>query len=243
MENPEWIVLDVDGVLIGVEESYDLAVKKTAEKLLEKLGEGGSISLETIRELRRKGRFGDDYRVTEGLVLAALKGDQKKLVEEFPPGEEPGWMRKRAGRRIEPEKIKPIFDRIYLGNDRSPSEDGLWRCEKPLVDTTLLDEIANRFKLGYVTGRSRKEMELASQVLNYELSNTVTREDFRKPDPRALAQLVGEGSGVYAGDTYNDGLLVENYNEETEGCFEFIMIDPDNPINQVLRNFLGEEKR
>lgn len=238
MKDPKWIVLDVDGVLIGVEESYDRAVKKTAEKLLANLGKGGSVSLEIIRDFRKKGQFGDDYGVTEGLVLAGLKGDLKKLVEEFPRGEELEWMRNQAGKRIGEENIRPIFDRLYLGGDDSTSEDGLWRREKPLVDTSLLDEIARQFKLGYVTGRSRKELELASQVLNHTLSNTVTREDFRKPDPRALTQLVGEQTGVYVGDTHNDRLLVENYNENTEGCFEFIMIETDNSINRVLKNFL-----
>lgn len=238
MKNPKWIVLDVDGVLIGVEESYDRAVKKTSEKLLAKLGEGGSVSRETIRDFRKKGRFGDDYMVTEGLVLAGLKGDLKKLVEEFPRGEELEWMRNRTGKRIGEENVRPIFDRLYLGSDDSPSEDGLWQREKPLVDTSLLEEIAREFKLGYVTGRSQEELELAYRVLNYKLSNTVTREAFRKPDPRALTQLVGEENGVYVGDTHNDRLLVENYNESTEGCFEFIGIDSNNSINRVLRSFL-----
>lgn len=240
MENPEWIVLDVDGVLIGVEDSYDLAVKRTVEKLWTKLGNGGSISLETIRAFREKGQFGDDYRVTEGLALAGLNGDLKKFVEEFPRGEELDWVRNRTGKRIGVEKVRPFFDRLYLGEEDSPSEDGLWRQEKSLVDTSLLDKVAERFKLGYITGRSRQELELASRVLNYDLSDAVTREDFRKPDPRALAHLVGASSGIYAGDTYNDRLLVENYNEETEGTFEFVMIDSDNPINRVLREFLGK---
>lgn len=239
MEDPNWVVLDVDGVLIGVEESYDQAVKKTTEKLLAGLGDGGDVSLKTIRAFRKKGRFGDDYRVTEGLVLAGLKGDLKKLVEEFPHGEDLGWMRSRAGRRIGENNISPIFDRLYLGGDGSPSEDGLWRQEKSLVDTSLLDKVAEQFELGFITGRSRQELELASRVLNYNLPNAVTREDFRKPDPRALVQLVGEETGVYVGDTYNDRLLVENYNEKTEGCFEFIMIDSDNSIDGVLESFLN----
>ncbi|MFB6214766.1 MAG: hydrolase [Candidatus Bipolaricaulia bacterium] len=242
MENPEWIVLDVDGVLIEVEDSYDLAVKRTVEKLWTKLGKGGSISLETIRAFRRKGQFGDDYSVTEGLALAGLNEDPKKFVEEFPRGEELDWIRNRIGKRIGEEKVQPIFDRLYLGEGDSPSEDGLWQEEEPLVDTALLDKASVQFKLGYITGRSRQELKLAARVLNHELSNAVTREDFRKPDTRALAHLVGESSGIYAGDTYNDRLLVENYNEETKGDFEFVMIDPGNPINRVLRDLLDKKR-
>ncbi|MFW6005845.1 MAG: hydrolase [Candidatus Bipolaricaulota bacterium] len=241
MESPEWIVLDIDGVLIGIESSYDLAVKRTVEKLWTKLGHDGSISLETIRDFRKKGQFGDDYRVTEGLTLAGLNEDLKKFVEEFPRGEKLECIINRTGERVGKEKVKPIFDRIYLGKKDSPSEYGLWRQEKPLVDTSLLDKVAEQFKLGYITGRSRQELRLASKVLNHELSDAVTREDFLKPDPRALTHLVGESSGIYAGDTHNDGLLVENYNEETEGTFDFVMIDPDNPINQVLRDLLDKK--
>ncbi|MBS3735956.1 MAG: hydrolase [Candidatus Bipolaricaulota bacterium] len=238
--NPEWIVLDIDGVLISVENSYDLAVKKTVEKLWTKLGNSGSLSLETIRDFRKKGQFGDDYSVTEGLTLAGLNEDLKNFVEEFPRGEEMEWIINRTGKRIGKENVKPIFDRLYLGKEDSPSEDGLWRQEKPVVDTSLLDKIEEQFKLGYITGRSRQELKLASRVLNHELSVAVTREDFLKPDPRALTHMVGESSGIYSGDTHNDRLLVENYNEETEGNFEFVMIDHDNPTNQVLRDLLDK---
>lgn len=243
MEDPEWVVLDVDGVLIGVEESYDQAVKKTVEKFWNDLGVSGSISLETIREFRKKGQFGDDYRVSEGLVLAGLSEDLKKFVEHFPQGEELDWIRTRFGKRIGSKNIQPTFDRLYLGQEDSPTEDGLWQEEKTLVDTSLLDKIAEQFKLGYVTGRSQQELELASRVLDHKLSNAVTREDFRKPDHRALTHLVGKGTGIYAGDTYNDRLLVDNYNDKTEGRFEFVMIDSENPINRVLKDLLERENQ
>lgn len=47
----EWIVFDIDGVLIDVSGSYDLAVLETATMFLEKFGIGYDLSLQLIRIL------------------------------------------------------------------------------------------------------------------------------------------------------------------------------------------------
>ena len=243
MTELEWVVLDVDGVMIAVEESYDLAVKKTAEKLLKDLGIEEDISLETIRDFRFKGKFGDDYQVTEFLVLATLDGIPEKLIEELPRGAGLNWIRNRVGTSIGESEVMSIFDRLYLGADGSASEHGLWKREKPLVETSLLDRIDERFNLGFVTGRSREELELASRILDYHFSNAVTRNEFLKPNPDALASLVGTATGVYLGDTVNDELLVENFNEDTDGEFSFVLIDHDTSVNQVLKEIIAYSDR
>ena len=239
MTDLDWVVLDVDGVMINVEESYDLAVKKTAEKILKDLGVEEDISLEKVRDFRAKGKFGDDYRVTEGLVLAKSGDDGDQLIEELPRGAGISWIRNRTKLSIDESRVRNIFDRSYLGAENSVSEEGLWKQEKPLIDTSLLDKTAKKFNLGFVTGRSREELELASRILDYSFSNAVTRDDFLKPDPEALTSLVKDATGVYLGDTFNDKLLVENYNEETAGVFEFVLIDSDTSANQVLRYLIS----
>jgi len=238
MRDPDWIVLDIDGVLIDVTESYDVAVKRTYEALIEDPATEVPLPLHTIRNFREKGKFGDDYKVTEGLVLAGLDGRLKNLVEEFPAGEDLDWMENRVGKSIDSPRVKRTFDRIYLGGADSPTDKGLWTREQPLVDISLLKEVETRFNLGYVTGRSNEELELAARILDYELSDAVTRDNFLKPDYRALSSLVGEARGIYAGDTLNDRMLVDNYNERTSGRFEFVLVDEDNPINRVLYGFL-----
>lgn len=238
MRDPDWIVLDIDGVLIDVTESYDVAVRRTYETLVEDPEDKALLPLDTIRKFREKGKFGDDYKVTEGLILAGLAGRLKSLVEEFLAGEDLDWMKSRVGVSIDSARVKRTFDRIYLGGSESATEKGLWTREKPLVDLSLLKEVETRFNLGYVTGRSNEELELAARILDYELSNVVTRNDFLKPDYRALSSLVGEAEGIFAGDTLNDRMLVDNYNERTSGRFEFVLVDEDNPINRVLNGFL-----
>lgn len=240
VEGWKWIVLDIDGVLIDPSNSYDRAVKRTGELLLSEMGTNDTLELDTIRSFRKIGRFGDDYKVTEGLVLAKLTGEFETFIADFPRGEDLNWIRERVGETLGRGRVKTKFDRFYFGSNTStgkPESDGLWRREEPLVDTGLLDEIEENFSFGYITGRSREEIALAEEILDYELRNVVTRDEYQKPDPRALSSLVGNERGVYIGDTYNDKLLVENFNNEGNE-FSFILIDENRRTEEVLETIL-----
>ncbi|MBS3814768.1 hydrolase [Candidatus Bipolaricaulota bacterium] len=242
MKNWKWVVLDIDGVLIDVSNSYDLAVKRTAKSLLSELCADGELDLGTIRGFRKRGKFGDDYRVTEGLVLAKLSSNFDELIAKFPRGGDLNWVKNRAGVEINKEKLRARFDQLYLEGGSSSGSgkiDGLWQQEKALVDPLLLDQINEKFSLGYITGRNRKEVELAEKILGYEIRNVVTREEFTKPNPQALKSLVGKENGVYIGDTHNDRLLVKNYNEEG-GEFSFILVDENRPASNILSGILSE---
>lgn len=234
-------MLDIDGVLIDVSNSYDLAVKRTAKTLLSKRGVDGELDLETIRGFRKRGKFGDDYKVTEGLVLAMLSSNFDELMAEFPRGGDLNWVKNRAGVEIDRGDLRTRFDKCYLEGSSSIGSgqgDGLWKREEAMVDPSLLDEIKDRFSLGYITGRNRKEVELAEKILNYEIRNVVTREEFQKPDSQALTALVGKENGVYIGDTHNDRLLIKNYNEEG-GEFSFILVNEDRPASDILTGILA----
>lgn len=240
MQKPEWIVLDIDGVLIDVSESYDRAVKLTTNYFLDRKGLEASLSSATIRNFRKTGQFGDDYKVTEGLVLIYLSRDPESLLEEFPPGEDIGWLRDRVGDALNRDEVREVFDRFYFGGEPTSSQgsdDGLWRKEKPLVEVSLLEKIDKLYSLGFITGRSRSEVKLAEKILNYEFNSLITRDEYQKPDPGALEALVDDESGYYLGDTYNDKLLVDNFREKGNN-FSFIMVNKDNPVNEVLREFI-----
>ncbi len=227
-----WLVFDVDGVLIDVSESYDLATKLTAEHFLRRRGIHVEIDLELIRELRRKGSFGDDFKVSEALVAGAVSGDLEKFVENFPPGEGIGWVRERFGAHVDPREVEEYFNSLYLGE--------LWRRERPLVDVNLLRRAMDRFKVGVITGRSREEVRLAEVILGIRFERFVCREMARKPDPKALEILLGDDQdiGFYVGDTVNDELLVLNYVRRTRRPFGFLMVGRDvEDVNEVLEIF------
>ncbi|AHF79906.1 HAD family hydrolase [Thermococcus paralvinellae] len=237
-----WLIFDVDGVLIDVRESYDLATKMTVEHFLKKFGKDDEISLDLIRKLRQKGAFGDDFKVSEALILFAMAGDVQQFVENFPSGEGIEWVRAKFGMAIEPRSIERIFNTFYLGEyyeDRAFDFDGLWKKEKPIVRRELLEKTKDRFKLGVITGRSALELELAGKILGFHFENAVTRELYVKPDPKALWYLTKGEYGVYIGDTVNDELLVENYKKDYGRNFGFLMVGRDvKDVNEAIEKLL-----
>ena len=233
-----WLIFDVDGVLIDVSESYDLATKLTVEYFLKKLGKNIEVELGWIRDLRRKGAFGDDFKVSEALIIGALTEDILQFVEDFPSGEGIEWVRSRFGVVVNPKSIEKVFNTFYLGEyykDRLFEFDGLWKKEKPIVKRELLEKANERFKLGVVTGRSALELELAEKILGFHFENAVTRELYVKPDPKALWHLTKGEEGIYIGDTINDELLVENYKKEYKKDFDFLMVRRDvKDVNEAI---------
>ncbi|MFO8109621.1 MAG: hydrolase [Thermoplasmata archaeon] len=231
-----WIVLDVDGVLIDVSRSYDMATKLTVEYFLSKAGIDKKVDLKVIDELRRKGAFGDDYNLSEALLSA---GDD---ADEIPAGATIQWVRDRFGTTVPADDIKRVFDTYYLGEMcQEPlfEFDGFWEREEMIIDLSLLKKIEKRFKIGVVTGRSALEMQLAERIMDYEFTRKVTSDDYLKPDPRALAVLVDDGRGVFIGDSKTDELLVETYNDEYPGEFDFIMVKRDvEDVNEAIMSLL-----
>lgn len=240
----KWIVFDVDGVLIDVSESYDLATKMTVEYFLRKLGKNVEVELNLIRGLRRKGAFGDDFKVSEALIVGALTGDLRGFVQNFPAGEGINWVRKRFGMVIESKSIERVFNTFYLGEhygERVFDFAGFWKREKPIVRRELLEKADKRFRLGVITGRSALELKLAEKLIGFHFENAVTRELYVKPDPRALWHLTKGEEGVYIGDTINDGLLVENYKKAYGKDFGFLMAGEDvRDVNEAVKKLLAD---
>ncbi|WP_456422621.1 HAD family hydrolase [Thermococcus sp.] len=239
-----WVVFDVDGTLIDVSESYDLAVKLTVEYFLRTFGVEREIKLEWIRKLRSKGTFGDDFKVSEAMILFSLAGDVDKLVEEFPAGEGIDWVRRKFGFEIFAGSIERVFNTFYLGEvyaGRLFDFPGLWRREKPLIKPGLLEELSERFKVGVVTGRNELELRLAEKILGFHFENAITREFGLKPEPSILWKLVKGEKGVYIGDTLNDELFIENYRKKY-GDFSFFMVGRDiDDVSVFVKNLLEEE--
>ncbi|MFP4000592.1 MAG: HAD family hydrolase [Thermoplasmata archaeon] len=231
----EWIVFDVDGVLVDVSESYDEVVRRTVDHWLDICGCDYELSLETVRELRVKGEFPDDYKLSEALIIEGLSGGSlDDIGERFPRGEDIGWFKERSETSIREKKVQEVFDSYYFGG----KEEGLWKKETPSVDVELLIRLkeSEDYKLGVVTSRSEEELQMAESILGFEFENRVTREVARKPDPRALKYITLDEKGVYIGDTNVDRSLVENYND-IGGDFEFVMVGEDiSDLNDFLKN-------
>ncbi|AFK23218.1 HAD family hydrolase [Pyrococcus sp. ST04] len=241
-----WVVFDVDGVLIDTSESYDYATKLTAEYFLEKFGKRVDVPLDAIRNLRAKGVFPDDFKLSEALIIGALSGDLRTFCSEFPEGEGVEWVRKRFGIALDECEIERVFNTYYLGtlySQRLFDFPGLWRVEKSLVDVELLKKLENVAKVGVVTGRDSLEMELAERVIGYKFRNVVTRDIIEKPDPRALYILTRGEYGIYIGDSGSDEAMIREYRKKF-GDFGFIRVGRDvKDVNEAIRRVLLELSR
>jgi len=79
LEKTSGIIFDCDGVLVDVSKSYDLAIKKTTELVLEKFANIRSIPITTeiIQGFKDTGGFNDEVDVTYAAILALVAA--KKL--------------------------------------------------------------------------------------------------------------------------------------------------------------------
>lgn len=78
------IVFDCDGVLIDVSNSYDLAIKKTVDFIIQEMAqvnESGLVTTKLIEGFKASGGFNDEIDVTYTLILAIVAA--KKKNEEF----------------------------------------------------------------------------------------------------------------------------------------------------------------
>ena len=65
---PEAILFDMDGVLVDVDMSYRMAIKKTAELFTKE-----EITFEEIQKYKDKGGYNDDWDLTEAIILSRKK--------------------------------------------------------------------------------------------------------------------------------------------------------------------------
>ncbi len=240
-----WLVFDIDGVLIDVSQSFDHTVKDTVTYLLN--DQGLEISLKDIRKLRKKGVFGDDFKLTETLVAGlSIFDSSEEVLENFLEEGDIQWVRKEWSDGIDKSKLIKVFNSFYLGQRYEEgifNFEGYWKKEKSIVRPKMLKKAEKNFEIGVVTGRNRLELNLAQDIIGYKFDNHITREIFLKPDPRALNELVGMANGVYVGDTICDQELVENYNSTYEGDFNFVKIDGEiNTVNTFLEKILRKKR-
>ena len=239
-----WVVYDVDGVLIDVSESFDRVVKKSVEYLSNDFE--GEISKQKVRNLREKEIFGDDFKLTEVFVIGLeIFGSPEGVIQNFIKGANIEWVRRNWGGNVDKVKLKKVFNTFYLGEkyeERLFDCEGLWKEERSIVKDELLRKIDKRYKTGVITGRDKLELNIAEKIISYEFNNSITRNDYLKPDPKALKELVGIDKGIFIGDNLSDQLLVDNYVSKYSGNFDFIKIGKDyDDVNSFLEELLDNK--
>jgi HAD superfamily phosphatase len=151
--NIDGIIFDVDGVLVDTRLSYNLAIKKTVEHILDMLNmakEIQSVSDSIILKMRRTGGFNNDTDTTYALILT-------KLVSQVASTKELEFLLFEATKKIDAKGIISIEKYLSTLYPRATVEKMKYKLGYPgpvgeSIVTTVFDEVfygAELFKQRY----------------------------------------------------------------------------------------------
>jgi len=232
--NVDAIVLDVDGVLVDVENSYRRAIIETLDHVY-----GDTIHRDGIQQFKNAGGFNNDWELTdaaalyvlgrrEGLELSlaqftdaiaatggGLAAARTVLGEELTPAD-----RERVLATWDADRIRAVFQQLYLGSDRyreiedaEPDIDapGYVHDEPILIEEETIEALTDRFPVGVLTGRPAAEAEIALDRAGLDApdDHRFTMDDWAggKPDPDALCTLAERFDAdavAFVGDMLDD---------------------------------------
>jgi len=230
------VVLDVDGVLVDVADSYRRAVVESLDRVY-----GETVEKTAIQSFKDAGGFNDDWELTyalalyllarrEGLdrdvdaftdVVAAsgggLAGAEAVVADLLGPA-----ARERARAEWDPDRLRDVFQQLYLGADlyreleggepaELPDHEGFINDEPTLVTEATVADLTERFDVGVLTGRPAAEADIALSRVGLSLPDefvfTMDSDLPGKPAPDALVELArrfDSESTVFVGDTLDD---------------------------------------
>jgi HAD superfamily hydrolase (TIGR01548 family) len=233
------VVLDIDGVLVDVADSYRRTIVETVERV-----HGFSLDRDDVQLFKDAGGFNNDWELTDAVALYALARDlgHDATVAEYAHavaaagggiGGAKATLAATLGgdweaveSRWDPERLRATFQALYLGSDRyrdiegdePPIEArGYIEDEPLLVDEGTLADLRERFEVGVVTGRPAAEADIALDRVGLDLDSAhrFTMDDWEagKPHPHALVTLAERFDAdrvAYAGDTLDDVKTARN---------------------------------
>ncbi|WP_313691908.1 TIGR01548 family HAD-type hydrolase [Halorarum halobium] len=228
------VVLDVDGVLVDVADSYRRAVVESVERL-----HGDTLPKADLQAFKDAGGFNNDWLLSDAVALYVLARERGLAadVAEFTDriAERGGGL---AGARAvvrnalgdeaadaveadrDHDRLRETFQALYLGGDlyrdieggEPPFEARGFIHDEPVILTPeTLGALRDGYDLGVVTGRPRDEADIALEragvALPEEHRFTMDDWDEGKPHPRALvtlAERLGADRIAFVGDTLDD---------------------------------------
>jgi HAD superfamily hydrolase (TIGR01548 family) len=232
--NADAVVLDIDGVLVDVADSYRRAIVESVSHVY-----GETIEKADIQQFKDAGGFNNDWELTdaaalyvlarnEGFVLSlssftdrvaatggGVSAAETVVLDALGPAE-----RERVMNDWDPERLREVFQQRYLGSDRyrefegaEPDMEtpGYIHDEPVILDAGTVEALQARYDVGVLTGRPAAEADiaLARAGLDVPDEHRFTMDDWEagKPDPSALVTLADRfdaESTVFVGDTLDD---------------------------------------
>jgi HAD superfamily phosphatase len=252
------VVLDIDGVLVDVADSYRRAIVESIERV-----HGDTIEKADIQSFKNAGGFNNDWELSYAaalFVLARREGldldveaftdriaqhraesedtesaDGLDAAEAVVDDTLSAEAREPARGDWDPERLREVFQQLYLGADlyadieggepdlgEEGDEDpeGFIHDEPVLLESATLDALAD-YPFGVVTGRPADEADIAQRRAGLDVpeERRFTMDDWEegKPHPHALitlAERFDADSVVFVGDTLDDVKTARNADEE-----------------------------
>ncbi|QCC48652.1 TIGR01548 family HAD-type hydrolase [Halobellus limi] len=227
------VVLDIDGVLLDVSDSYRRAIVESVERLY-----GRMIDRDDVQLFKDAGGFNNDWDVTYAAALYVLADERDPIdLATFADRVEASGGGLDAAESVAAEHLdddalasvradwnreglRDAFQALYLGADLyrdleggdPPFETAGYIHDEPvLVEPETLDALEANAVVGVLTGRPAAEAEIALDRVGLDLPEehrfTMDDWDDGKPHPNALTTLAARfdaDSVAFAGDTLDD---------------------------------------
>jgi len=228
------VVLDVDGVLVDVADSYRRAIVASVERV-----HGDTIAKADVQAFKDAGGFNNDWTLSDAAalyVLASREGlamdvgaytdeiakrggglDAAEAVVERALEDD---ARERVYDAWDPAELRTVFQALYLGSERyaeieggTPPIDapGFIADEPVIVTPETIERLTEDYCVCVLTGRPEAEAEIALERVGLEIppERRFTMDDWEegKPHPRALVALADRCDAeavAFAGDTLDD---------------------------------------
>ncbi|WP_227352706.1 TIGR01548 family HAD-type hydrolase [Haladaptatus salinisoli] len=232
--NADAVVLDIDGVLVDVADSYRRAIVESLSRVY-----GDTIPKPDVQAFKDAGGFNNDWELTYAAALFVLasreglgqsieeftdriaeRGGGLDAAEDVESAALPDDALARVREAWSPERLREVFQQLYLGRDlyaeiegAEPTLDarGYINDEPVLVESETLAELASSYPVGVVTGRPAAEADIALERAGVDVADErrFTMDDWEqgKPHPHALTTLAERFDAervVFVGDTLDD---------------------------------------
>jgi len=250
--NADAVVLDVDGVLVDVADSYRRAIVESVDTVY-----GDTISRADVQQFKDAGGFNNDWELTdaaalyvlacrEGLPLSlttftdrvaatggGLAAAETVVLDALGPAE-----RERVMSEWDSDRLRQVFQQLYLGSDLYRQLEGAepdgetpgYIHDEPVIpEAGTLDALRERFDVGVLTGRPAAEADIALDRVGLDVpdEHRFTMDDWEagKPDPHALVTLAERFDAdtvAFVGDTLDDVRTAVNADGEDDRTYRGI---------------------
>jgi len=239
------VVLDIDGVVVDVADSYRRAIIESVERAC-----GKTIDRDAVQSFKDAGGFNNDWELTDAAALyviarrEGLRMDVETFTDRIAEGgggldaakdvvaDLPRVAQARVRDQWDTERLRETFQALYLGEERyreleggepSFAAPGYIHDEPTLIGPETIADLTDRFDVGVLTGRPAAEAEIALNRVGLDVpdEHRFTMDDWTegKPHPQALVTLAERFDAeriAFAGDTLDDVRTARNADDEDE---------------------------